>query len=131
VRDLTTLQTVLDRAEVDAAVSALRPDYRALLLAVDGIEPGPGDDESEQLLQQAETRPSALAERAVEELPHVAGARRGARSSPPARPPRCSSSTPWRRSATTRWPPPATTWSRSLHRLGPDVRVARRLLDGP
>ena len=30
-------------AQVDAAVFALRPDYRALLLAVDGLVPGPSD----------------------------------------------------------------------------------------
>ena len=28
-------------AGVDAAVFALRPDYRAMLLAVDGLVPGP------------------------------------------------------------------------------------------
>lgn len=33
---------------------ALRLDYRALLLAVDDIPPGPSDDASEGLLQQAE-----------------------------------------------------------------------------
>jgi DNA/RNA-binding domain of Phe-tRNA-synthetase-like protein len=81
VRDLTALQDVLDRAEVDPAVRALRPDYRALLLAVDGIEPGPSDDVSEQLLQQAETRArEALAERPVEELPRVAAWREAYRA---------------------------------------------------
>lgn len=73
MRDLTTLRTFLDQAEVDAAVRALRPDYRALLLAVDGIEPGPSDAHSEQLLQQAEAQArQALADRPAEELPHVA-----------------------------------------------------------
>ena len=73
MRDLTTLQAFLDRAEVDAAVRALRPDYRALLLAVDGVEPGPSDARTEQLLQQAEAAArQALAERPVDELPHVA-----------------------------------------------------------
>lgn len=72
MRDLTALQDVLDRAEIDPAVLALRPDYRALLLAVDGLEPGPGDDASEQLLQRAEAAArQVLAERPVEELPHV------------------------------------------------------------
>jgi DNA/RNA-binding domain of Phe-tRNA-synthetase-like protein len=72
VRDLTALQDVLDRAEVDPAVLALRPDYRALLLVVDGIEPRPSDDASEQLLQRAEAAArAALAERPVEDLPHV------------------------------------------------------------
>lgn len=73
MRDLLTLQAYLDRAEVDVAVYALRPDYRALLLAVDGIEPGPSNDHSEQLLQQAEASArEALAQRPVDELPHIA-----------------------------------------------------------
>ena len=81
MRDLTTLQGLLDQAEVDEAVRALRPDYRALLLAVDGIEPGPSDADSEQLLQQAETSArQSLAERPVEELPHVAAWREAYRA---------------------------------------------------
>ena len=81
MRDLTTLQDVLDRAEVDGAVRALRPDYRALLLAVDGVEPGPSDAGSEQLLQSAEASArQALAERPVEEVPHVAAWREAYRS---------------------------------------------------
>jgi hypothetical protein len=40
-----------------AAVFALRPDYRALLLAVDGLVPGPSDQDSDALLQAAETSP--------------------------------------------------------------------------
>jgi len=81
VRDLMTLQSFLDRAEVDAAVRALRPDYRALLLAVDGIEPGPSDEHAEQLLQQAEASARrALVERPVEELPHVAAWREAYRA---------------------------------------------------
>jgi DNA/RNA-binding domain of Phe-tRNA-synthetase-like protein len=81
VRDLTALQDLLDRAQVDPDVLALRPDYRALLLAVDGIEPGPGDDASESLLQQAEASArAALAERPVEELSHVAAWREAYRA---------------------------------------------------
>ena len=37
------LDTFLEGARVDDAVLALRPDYRAVLLAVDGLVPGPGD----------------------------------------------------------------------------------------
>ena len=81
MRDLRALQAVLDQAGVDAAVRALRPDYRALLLAVDGIEPGPSDADSEQLLHLAEVRArQALAERPVEELPHVAAWREAYRA---------------------------------------------------
>src|SRR5207237_8609543 len=55
------------------AVFALRPDYRALLVAVDGIVPGPSDEASEALVQAAEASVrAALAGRAVDELPHVA-----------------------------------------------------------
>ena len=63
----------LDGARVDDAVFALRPDYRALLLAVDGIAPGPTDDQSEALLRRAEEAAAGfLAGALVEELPHVA-----------------------------------------------------------
>jgi len=73
VRDLTALQDLLDRAEIDPAVLALRPDCRTLLLAVDGLEPGPSDEAGEQLLQHAEAHAGqALAERPLEALPHVA-----------------------------------------------------------
>ena len=81
MRDLAKLQMTLDRAEIDAAVLALRPDYRALLLAVDGIEPGPSDEQSEQLLQHAEASArQALEHSAVEELPHVAAWREAYRA---------------------------------------------------
>ena len=70
---LATLQEFLDGGRVDAAVFALRPDYRALLLAVDGLVPGPSDQASEELLQAAESSArEALSARPVEDLPHVA-----------------------------------------------------------
>ena len=73
MRDAGELQDVLDRAQIDPAVAVLRPDYRALLLAVDGIVPGPGDDDSEALLHAAErSARQALAAAPVEQLPHVA-----------------------------------------------------------
>ena len=73
MRDLTALQSYLDGARVDDAVYALRPDYRALLLAVDGIEPGPSDAASEELLLRAEASArEQLAAKPVEELPHIA-----------------------------------------------------------
>lgn len=53
--DLGMLQEFLAGAYVDAAVFVLRPDYRALLLAVDGLVPGPSDEASDVLLQAAET----------------------------------------------------------------------------
>jgi DNA/RNA-binding domain of Phe-tRNA-synthetase-like protein len=67
------LQEFLDAASVDEAVFALRPDYRALLLAVGGLTPGPSDDESEALLRAAETAAAeTLGGLPTEELPHVA-----------------------------------------------------------
>ena len=69
----STLEKFLDSAEVAPAVSVLRPDYRALLLAVDGITPAPSDAVSEALLKLAEDAAArALADRGVEELAHVA-----------------------------------------------------------
>lgn len=71
--DQSSLEDFLASAHVDAAVFALRPDYRVLLLAVDGIVPGGSDEASEALLQEAEdSARKALAEPSVEELPHVA-----------------------------------------------------------
>jgi DNA/RNA-binding domain of Phe-tRNA-synthetase-like protein len=67
------LDDVLSRARVDAPVFALRPDYRAVLLAVDGLVPGPSDEDSDALLQRAElSARQALATQPVDQLPHVA-----------------------------------------------------------
>jgi DNA/RNA-binding domain of Phe-tRNA-synthetase-like protein len=63
----------LDGASVDNSVFDLRPDYRALLIAVSGIEPGRGDEHSEALLLEAErSARETLATRPAEEVPHVA-----------------------------------------------------------
>ena len=71
--ELGMLQEFLDAGRVDAAVFALRPDYRALLLAVDGLVPGPSDQAGEELLQAAETSARQLLSNGpVEHLPHVA-----------------------------------------------------------
>jgi DNA/RNA-binding domain of Phe-tRNA-synthetase-like protein len=66
------LEEFLAGACVDAAVFALRPDYRAMLLAVGGLVPGPDGQASDALLQAAETAAAkALRDRPVEQLPHV------------------------------------------------------------
>jgi DNA/RNA-binding domain of Phe-tRNA-synthetase-like protein len=66
---------------VDAAVFALRPDYRALLVAVDGLVPGPSDSTSEALLQAADNAArEALRDRQVEQLTHVAAWREAYRA---------------------------------------------------
>jgi DNA/RNA-binding domain of Phe-tRNA-synthetase-like protein len=75
------LQEFLAGGDVDSAVFALRPDYRAMLLAADGIVPGPSDQASDALLQAAEAAArEALRDRPAEELPHVASWREAYRA---------------------------------------------------
>src|SRR4051794_41821578 len=72
------LADVLHGARVAPAVFALRPDYRALLLVVDGLEPGPSDQTSEALLRAAESAAAeARRDRPVDQLPHVQAWRGG------------------------------------------------------
>ena len=79
--DLGTLEKFLAGARVDPAVRALRPDYRALLVTVDGLVPGPSDDASDAFLQEAEAAArKALAGQPAEELPHVAAWREAYRA---------------------------------------------------
>lgn len=71
--EVVDLQGALDRATVDDAVFTLRPDYRVMLLAVEGIVPGPGDDASETLLREAEeVARDLLRDQGVTEVPQVA-----------------------------------------------------------
>jgi DNA/RNA-binding domain of Phe-tRNA-synthetase-like protein len=73
VPDAGQLEEFLAGACVDAAVFALRPDYRALLVAVGGLVPGPGDQDSDALLAAAEAAArEALRSGPAEQLPHVA-----------------------------------------------------------
>jgi DNA/RNA-binding domain of Phe-tRNA-synthetase-like protein len=65
------LDAFLAGAQVDPEVFGLRPDYRVLLLAVDGIAPGPSDQTSEDLLRAAEASAAALTG-SLEQVPHVA-----------------------------------------------------------
>lgn len=75
------LSAAVERAYVDDAVFALRPDYRAMLIAAEGLVPGPGDEISETLLAEAESIARArLAEQAVEEIPHIAAWRNAFRA---------------------------------------------------
>jgi DNA/RNA-binding domain of Phe-tRNA-synthetase-like protein len=79
--DAGILEDFLTGACVDAAVFALRPDYRVLLLAVDGLVPGPGDQASDALLQAAEAAArQALDGGPAEQLPHVAAWREAYRA---------------------------------------------------
>ena len=75
------LEAFLDGARVDDAVWTLRPDYRAVLLAVDGLTASFGDDGSEALLQRAESSAhQALREQEAEQLPHIAAWREAYRA---------------------------------------------------
>ncbi len=75
------LEEFLAGSCVDASVFELRPDYRAMLLAVDGLTPGPSDQASEALLQAAEEAAGqVLRDRSVDELPHVAAWREAYRA---------------------------------------------------
>ncbi len=71
--DAHALEPVLGTAVVDDAVFALRPDYRALLVAVDGIRGGDSDAVSDALLDTAERAArSALGSSELTDLAHVA-----------------------------------------------------------
>lgn len=75
------LEEFLAGGHVDPGVFALRPDYRALLVAVDGIVPGPTDEDSDVFLQTAEAAArQALGDLPLEELPHVAAWREAYRA---------------------------------------------------
>ena len=79
--DLGALEEFLAGGHVDAAVFALRPDYRAMLVAVDGVVPGPSDETSDAVLQEAEaTAREGFRDRPVEQLPHVAAWREAYRA---------------------------------------------------
>lgn len=63
----------LKGAQISSDVFKLRPDYRALLLIVEGIPNGPSDTTSETMLQEAESSArTALSKQAVTDIPHVA-----------------------------------------------------------
>jgi DNA/RNA-binding domain of Phe-tRNA-synthetase-like protein len=71
--ELDPFGEILAGSQVDPAVFELRPDYRAMLVAVDGLVPGPSDEAGEALLCRAEDAArKLLRERPVAELPEVA-----------------------------------------------------------
>jgi len=78
---VTSPAEVLAAATVDPAVLELRPDYRALLLVIQGLRPAPGDHASEELLRAAEDAARrALKDGPVDGLPHVAAWREAYRA---------------------------------------------------
>lgn len=79
--DLGVLEEFLAGGEVAAGVFALRPDYRAMLLAVDGLVPGPSDKASDAMVRAAQDRArGVLRDGSVEQLPHVAAWREAYRA---------------------------------------------------
>jgi DNA/RNA-binding domain of Phe-tRNA-synthetase-like protein len=75
------LEEFVAGGHVDAAVFALRPDYRAMLLAAGGLVSGPSDQASDALLRAAEAAArEALGGRPAEGLPHVAAWREAYRA---------------------------------------------------
>lgn len=69
-------QDWLDRVFIDSGVMELRPDYTAVIIAAEGLRPGPSDDASDALLVAAEAearKTLALAGGQVADLAAIAG----------------------------------------------------------
>lgn len=67
------LEAYLNSAKIAPEIFKLRPDYRALLMIVEGIPPGPSDTASETLLQEAEwSAREALTKHSINDVPHIA-----------------------------------------------------------
>jgi DNA/RNA-binding domain of Phe-tRNA-synthetase-like protein len=63
----------LAKARIAPEIFQLQPDYRALLMVVTSIPPGPSDSASEAFLSSAEaSAKEALAKTSVNDVPHVA-----------------------------------------------------------
>jgi DNA/RNA-binding domain of Phe-tRNA-synthetase-like protein len=63
----------LEAVSVAPEVLELRPDYRVTVMVAEGLEPGPPDEISDELLSRAETRARiTLGGRAPEDVPQVA-----------------------------------------------------------
>ncbi|KAK0382656.1 hypothetical protein NLU13_9962 [Sarocladium strictum] len=69
---MSSSTTLLQAARIAPEIFALRPDYRALLMVVDGIPPGASDSTSEAMLKEAETSAKTLmAATPVTQIPHI------------------------------------------------------------
>ena len=67
-----TSSSILDEVHIDPEIFVMRPDYRVVLLAIDGLRGGPSDASSQAALEEAEGfAAQLLSERGVEEIPHV------------------------------------------------------------
>jgi DNA/RNA-binding domain of Phe-tRNA-synthetase-like protein len=73
MRSVSQLQKVVDGATIAKTIFELRPDYLALLIAIDGLTPSsPSDPSSEQYLQAAEaTAKSRISSTVVTEIPAI------------------------------------------------------------
>jgi len=72
VSRIDELELFLAECSVDEAVFELRPDYRVVLIAADGLVPGPSDAASDALLAEAESYAArSLQNQGPEELPNV------------------------------------------------------------
>lgn len=68
-----TPQDLLQSARVSSEIFTLRPDYRALLMIVEGIPPGPSNPTSSTMLQDAENHIKTLTTNTpIPSLPHIA-----------------------------------------------------------
>ena len=75
------LDSFLAGSYVADEVHELRPDYRVLLIAVSGLQPGVSDDDSEDLVRHAEAATAdALQGGKPEDLPHIAAWREAYRA---------------------------------------------------
>ncbi len=75
------LDSFLAGSYVADEVYELRPDYRVLLIAVSGLQPGVSDDDSEDLVRRAEAATAdALQGGKPEDLPHIAAWREAYRA---------------------------------------------------
>jgi len=71
--ELQRLSSFVHAVAIDPSISTLRPDYRALIIAISGLTPTPSDASSEGMLQAAEASARDLqASKPVTELPHIA-----------------------------------------------------------
>lgn len=68
-----TPEEFLESCTVDPDVFALRPDYRAMLVIVDDLDPSASSTAVDDLVARAEAHArNLLAVSAVEDLPHIA-----------------------------------------------------------
>lgn len=79
--DSTPATAFLDACRIDPAVHELRPDYRAQLLVVEGLDAAASSSLADDLIARAEAHARGLlAETPVDQLPHIAAWREAYRA---------------------------------------------------